>query len=288
LVAEAIRAASAAWPTVRVSAERFRARLEELGVDDETVASRGADLFLAVACADGDPEALARFEGEYLAQVPRWIGRLRLAPHVVDEVRQQLRVKLLAGPNRAIATYSGRGPLAAWVRVSAVRLALDAGAAGSDPQADVAALGALVADGSSPETSAAKNRHRPLLQAALEETLLGLCPRDKTLLRLHYIDGLNIDAIGRIYRVHRATVARWLVSIREDVLGRLKTRLAFELRGNEAEAHSLVALFDSELHLSVQRLLGAEPAPVGSSAGQRRDEGKGRERADQQPDRDRT
>lgn len=260
--AEAAHAGLEKWPGVALRSDRFRQRLLELGIDLDALRTRGAEIYLAVACSTGDPFAIDHFERDVLSQVGRFVGRLHLADHQVDEVRQQLRVKLLTGANPGIARYSGRGPLAAWVRVSAVRLALDLSdaSAHSARESDVAALGALVSDGNSPEMAAAKNRYRPMFQAAVEESLLSLDARDKTLLRLHYLDGLNIDAIGRVYRVHRATVARWIVAIRERVLENLKAKLAMELRADPSEARSVIALFESELHLSVQRLLRSPPA----------------------------
>src|SRR5262249_61295643 len=52
------------------------------------------------------------------------LRRLRLAGGAADEVKQSLRVELLAGPDAKIADYAGRGELAAWLRISATRKAL--------------------------------------------------------------------------------------------------------------------------------------------------------------------
>jgi transposase len=37
-------------------------------------------------------------------------------------------------------------------------------------------------------------------------------------LRYHHVDGLNIDEIGAIYRVHRVTAFRWLEKAKEQLV----------------------------------------------------------------------
>src|SRR5688572_33291625 len=87
------------------------------------------DVALAQACAAGDPAALATFEQRCLgAPLDRVLMRLGATSAEIDEVKQQLRLKLLvAEPDRKprITEYSGRGALEAWVRVVAVRAFLD-------------------------------------------------------------------------------------------------------------------------------------------------------------------
>ena len=36
-----------------------------------------------------------------------------------------------------------------------------------------------------------------------------LSAQERTVLRLHVLDGLGTDEIGALYKVHRTTVARW-------------------------------------------------------------------------------
>ena len=62
------------------------------------------------------------FEDKLVPQIDVALRRLRLAGGTADEVKQALRVELLA--DGKIADFAGRGELAAWVRVSATRKAL--------------------------------------------------------------------------------------------------------------------------------------------------------------------
>ena len=96
--------------------------MRERGITADVLGARGADLYLAAACARGDAAAVNAFDRAFL-QAPGPIGAGKVTPSQLDEVRQRLRVKLLAGPNPNITTYRGFGPLGAWVRVAAARVA---------------------------------------------------------------------------------------------------------------------------------------------------------------------
>ena len=122
----------AAWPKVELDEEVFAAHvLSKLAPDagaEEVDRLDAAGLYLACACARGVPSALAELDLHVLAKVPEFLARIQGSSALPDEVRQILRERLLVGaggePPR-IATYSGEGPLAAWVRVAAVRTALN-------------------------------------------------------------------------------------------------------------------------------------------------------------------
>ena len=83
--------------------------------------------------------------------------------------------------------------------------------------------------GDDPEIEYMKRTYAAEFRAAFADAMAQLGPREQTLLRYHHIDGLNIDEIGAIYRVHRVTAFRWLEKAKETLvvatLGALKTRL---------------------------------------------------------------
>ena len=106
-----------------------------------------------------------------------------------------------------------------------------------------------------PELAVAKAQHRDLFVAALEEGFAILTAREKTLLRMYFLDAMNIDQISVVFRVHRATVARWLVRIRKQMLDHLCARMTVDLRSTASEVNSLVHLVRSDIELSVRRLL---------------------------------
>ncbi|MFO0636492.1 MAG: hypothetical protein U0168_26990 [Nannocystaceae bacterium] len=51
-------------------------------------------------------------------------------------------------------------------------------------------------------------RYREPFVAALRAAVAGLDARGRTLLRLHYVDGLGIDRIAPLFGVHRSSIAQ--------------------------------------------------------------------------------
>jgi RNA polymerase sigma-70 factor (ECF subfamily) len=221
------------------------------------VNANGEDLLLAFACTEGDPRALSAFEASYLSQIRGYVARFRLPPHLVDEVAQKVRVKLLVGASPGLARYAGQGPLQAFVRVTAVRVAVDIAAAvgGEDGNPDGRLLETYVAQGDDPELATLKNAHRERFRALLEECLAALPAEDKALLRFHLVERLNIDQLSTIYRAHRATLARRLVRIRAELLDDFRDRFAMRWGASPSEVRSLVRVLRDEIHVSAERLL---------------------------------
>lgn len=255
-VKKAFNAGAATWPGLSLGFEAFARRVRKLGVAAEDLPAHGCDLYLASACAEGDRDALRVFEEELIGKVDVYVARSNVPREWANEVRQRVRVKLLVGKDPAIGRYRGEGPLGALVRVTAVRVAVDVVAAGAGRVHDGEIVDQLVSMDASPEVDAAKSLYGERFRGAIEHSLAQLSVRDKTLLRLHFVDGLNIDGIGAIYRVHRATVARWLVAIRGRVLEDFRSRLALNLGGTPSEVRSLVKLLRDDVQVSVKRLLG--------------------------------
>jgi RNA polymerase sigma-70 factor (ECF subfamily) len=252
----AFAAGKAVWPRALLSQEQFARRVRERDIRPQDLANHGSDLYLAYACAEGDPGALALFEESFIRNVDLYIARSGVPPELTCEVRQKVRVKLLVGSSPGIGGYRAEGPLTGLVRVTAVRVAVDVAAAAGKVSADQEILDLLVSADSNPEVATAKALYRDRFRAAVEESLAGLKTRDKTILRLHVVDGLSIDGIGAIYRVHRATVARWLVAIRNGVVADLRKRLALHLGASPSEVRSLVQLLRDDIDVSARRILG--------------------------------
>jgi RNA polymerase sigma-70 factor (ECF subfamily) len=101
---------------------------------------------------------------------------------------------------------------------------------------------------------------RAVLVAALEGALTKLEPRAKTLLKLTFVDALNIEQVGQIYGVHRATVARWLVEVRRRLFESVRSELAPDKKLPSVELVSLIDSLRSEVQLSLSRILGGRAA----------------------------
>lgn len=256
-LSEAFERGRQAWPAVSLTPQQFLARVESVEITADRASTHAADLYLATACAAQVPAALAAFEREFISLVPTFVSRLGVPPSLLDEVAQRVRVLVLSGRRPRIETYAAHGPLLAWMRLVATRVALDLLIAeGRRKHAnDQEALGALVDASDDPELHAIKARYQQALQKALEDSLAALDDRQKTLLRMHVVDGRGIDAIGLVYRVHRATVARWLIAIRRQVFDEVKGKLALDLRIATTSFHSLVEAVRGELRVSLDRVL---------------------------------
>jgi RNA polymerase sigma-70 factor (ECF subfamily) len=256
-----------AWPGVALDEAAFVRRASELGISPELATSRAGDLYLAWACAARDPVGLAHFDRQYLGRIDVYVAGLRMSSDALDELRQQLRIRLLVGEPPRIGQYGGRGPLSAWVRTCAVRLGLnlcsDVKARVSSMARDIEAVDALVGESVGPEVATLRNRYGAAFKAGLERSLGALEPREKTILRMHLVDNLNIEAIGQVYRVHRATVARWLVAIRKRILLNLWSELQADLPATISECQSILSAVKNDLDISWKSMLGAgEHAPA--------------------------
>ena len=250
-VANALAQARAAWPDVSLDDGVFATRFREVTGEDPGAVAHVADLYLACACATGAPAALAAFDRTIVRDVPRFVDRFRAGAAFADEVAQLLREKLLVGSPPKIADYAGRGPLRAWVRVAATRLALDLlRERGAAPPAELDDAHAID-PGGGPALDLLKARYRDRFQAALEAAIAALTPKQRTLLRMHHVDGYSLDRLATIQRVHRATIARWLADARDEIVTRTQEQL-----GDDSDFDSVVALVRSQLDLSVSRVLG--------------------------------
>jgi RNA polymerase sigma-70 factor (ECF subfamily) len=268
-LAAAFEAGRAAWPAAGLGYEEFARVIGDSQVLSRDLATNGADLYLACACAAGDAGALRAFEETFIRTMDGHLARCGVAPEWLSEVRQKVRLKLFVGNRPGIRSYRAEGALSAFVRVTAVRVAVDvaAAAAAIKRRPDEEILNVLVSMDASPEVDTAKALYRDKFRAAIEETLTSLSKREKTIMRLHFVDGLNIESIGSLYRVHRATVARWLVAIRGRLLAELRDRLALHLGGTPSELRSLVRLLRDDIDLSARRILGGQkPAAVREKA----------------------
>ena len=253
---ERLHEAERAFPDIRADSTQFAAYLgEKIGAHGTLAESlegiHVTDLYLAWACAKGDPAALVVLDREHLA-------RVRTLARGTDptELQQLVRVRLLiadAGARPRIRQYSGRGPLSAWVRMVATRIAIDLARTtrASGELAERAQDQALV----DPEMDYLKARYQAAFHAALERALTSLSTKERALLRLCYVDGASPPEIARMYSVSARTAQRWLVDARERVLAKTRDELSGALSLRPAELDSLLDLMKSQMQVTLRRVL---------------------------------
>ncbi|MDB4968611.1 MAG: putative DNA-binding regulatory protein, partial [Myxococcales bacterium] len=260
-LAAAAAAGRATWPGVDLADEELVAALATKmppGLDDRRapaalLALQLSDLYLATACAAGSVEALVAFERHLDAARPA-VRRIDSSSSFADEVLQLLREKLFVwtnGPPR-ITAYAGRGPIAGWVRVAAIRTALNLK---RGPTAQPTDDANLVGNDDDLELGYLKSRYREAFQAAFETAMASLAPSERTLLRLHFVDGLPLDQIAIVEQVSRATAGRRLQELRARLAAGTRTHLQSRLGVDGRELESLVGLLQSQLALSLSRIL---------------------------------
>jgi RNA polymerase sigma-70 factor (ECF subfamily) len=270
----------AAWPNLAVEAHHVveliarhaTAELADAALDG----LRPADLYLACACARQLPEAIAAFDRDYMREVDIALSRMRIGPPRLSDVKQLVRQRLFVGGGSAgqptgpgkIAEYGGRGDLRRWVRSVAVRTCLNELRKGRREVLvdDEQLIAQHAIAGDDPEIEYMKRTYAHEFRAAFGAALGQLGAREQTLLRYHHVDGLNIDEIGAIYRIHRVTAFRWIEKAKEllarSTLEALRGRL--KLPANELD--SVLRMIRSQIHLSLVRHLGGPNDSVADDA----------------------
>jgi RNA polymerase sigma-70 factor, ECF subfamily len=217
------------------------------------------DLYLACACACGIPGAVEAFEARLGKVVRRAVARVLVARDQREEAEQRARQHLLVADGTAppkIAKYLGYGPLAAWVSVAAIRVAISLGRA-ETAELRLREKAIAEAAGPSPEILYMKGEVRRELEVAVQEALQGLDDRERLVLRLFLVSGMTLTAIGKTFGVTQQTVSRWLQKARDRMLADVGRALFERLKLPSDDVTSMIRLVASQLDISISRLLAA-------------------------------
>jgi RNA polymerase sigma-70 factor len=270
-----VEGARAAFPGIAVEPESFIAHLarhleEETGKDPAKAVAlvpelHTDELYLCLASAAGDPRAIALLEKSYFAPTAGAVERLRVDTASTDDVLQQIRASMLVSTEAReaeILRFSGRGSLLGWLRVVATRAALRTKrkkhARSVEPDASV--LDDVAMHGEDPELEQIRSRYAPQLREALAWSFEQLRADQRVLLRMYVVDGLTLAELGNVHGVDASTISRWLRSVREQIGKSSRRRLTEQLKLRQSECDSLVGVLQSQLHVSIARLLAtSEP-----------------------------
>jgi RNA polymerase sigma-70 factor (ECF subfamily) len=260
LLIERIDAARAAWPSIDLDLVEFAAHLAtRLDEHEDPLVGlahlRVPDLYLAFAAARRAPSAIEAFEAALLSRVPSFVSRIDPSPAFVDEVQQALRIKLLVEPKGKLAQYSGHGSLEGWFRAVAIRTAYDLRRAEIRRHAQQDEDVRLIAASIDIEVDLLRARYKGEFRAALQEAIASLNARQRTLLRLYFLERLTTTQIGRIYRVHETTALRWIAAARQAIVADIRGSLERKLRVSKADFDDLIGVVQSQLDMSFSRIL---------------------------------
>jgi RNA polymerase sigma-70 factor (ECF subfamily) len=218
---------------------------------------RIGDLCLACACGAGDPRALAALEAHFASNIAAAFRCVRTRHVALDDFAQSVRQKLLGPPRPKIDDCGGLGDLRAWIQIVATRTALDLARAAKvreEPTAQERFLD-VPAPGDAPDLAYLKRLYGREVAAAVESAARALSPEARNVLRDHYARGLTIDQIGRAHGVHRATAARRVQRARDELVVGVRATLIAQLGVSDAEIDSVMRLVESQLDITMERVL---------------------------------
>lgn len=238
-----------------ISVDEAVAHVDRVSDGEALDGDRIADVVWAFALGRGDRAAIARFEREVVARVAAAVSRIDADAAFVSSVENALRIRVLVGEEGATPRaleYAGRGPLAHWALVAAIRIAYDIKRRRGDIEDPVADLDVVLEN--DPERALLRAESRALLKDWIEEALRALDDRRRAVLQLYFVEDVGSEAIGKMYGVHRGTVARWIEEAREAVRSHVRRRaLATPGLGPE-QLDSMIRAADGNLSLSLSLL----------------------------------
>lgn len=259
-----VNSAQCSWPGVDVSSVKFVAFLAKRMPEDTSVIEsfsslRIADLYLVHACLEHNHEALNIFSQQVLAKTDAALSSILKSSMRVADLKQSLLQQFFTGNGDSpptMLTYSGRKSLRNWVYLVAVRKALTLHKRAQKecffPKEAFEQISAIEDD---PELAYLKQLYQKEFTTAFQKALLSLSCEERNLLRYHTLDGLNIDQIGFIFRIHRATAARWIEKVRRKLMINTRQILLQNLHLKPTEYESIMRLIQSQLYISIKQYL---------------------------------
>jgi RNA polymerase sigma-70 factor, ECF subfamily len=263
--------ARAMWPSVVVTSERFAAEVaRRLGAElsPSRLASMCAvDVYLAIACLDGDEQAIRILEREYLIEVDHAARKTGATDEQAIDVRGHLhRILFVAEPGRGagLAEFNGRGDLRGYLKVIATRELIRIVSRGRrehtiEPLLDSFDLSFDLGFGldlaRAPELSLMRARYGSIISQVMRAAVEELAERPRALLRYSLVGGWSIDRIAALYGIHRATAARWLAAARDALADSMRAKISAQLVMPVDDVDSIVRLVRSQIDVSLARIL---------------------------------
>ncbi|HMR04119.1 MAG TPA: sigma-70 family RNA polymerase sigma factor [Polyangiaceae bacterium] len=266
-LSQALAAAQSAYEGVQLECRPWlehvaRALQPESELLSELEALHLDELWLCAACVTGSETAVAVFDRMYMPRSAAVLAKIGIEESLREELIQELRSSLFVPkpPRRPkLASYSGRGSLAAWLKVVVTRAALRRKRrAPPQRRADSLLLEQLSDGTDDAELEQIRVQYKDDFEQAVEWAFRQLRGDQRTLLRMYVTDRLTLDDLAELHRVNASTISRWLTKIREQLLEEARARLTEQLHLRPSEYDSLHRALRSRLHISVERLLAEE------------------------------
>lgn len=230
-------------PNFAVTAEGFRASLlstverfsssagddiSEKELTDFLGLVQADDLFMAIACANGNERAWWEFDQQhraYMERVARHLARTDMdATDIVDTVYEQLYGTRIVDGERVskFATYSGRGSLRGWLRTVIWHSLVDRHRAGHDEVSldeMTETIGEGMAHASFAEQPAGgdaemvdqitRDRYKKATVTAIESAFNTLEDHEKLILLYYHVENLKLREISRLVENEDSPLRAW-------------------------------------------------------------------------------
>lgn len=186
------------------------------------------DLFMAIACANGNERAWWEFDQQhrsYMERVARHLARTEMdATDIVDAVYEQLYGTRIVDGERVskFATYSGRGTLRGWLRTVIWHSLVDRHRAGHD-EVSLDEMTENIGEGATQanfaEQSAegdekmvdrvTRERYRKATVLAIRSAFEGLDHHEKLILLYYHVENLKLREIARLVENEDSPLRAW-------------------------------------------------------------------------------
>jgi RNA polymerase sigma-70 factor, ECF subfamily len=259
LLRKAWTAAREQWPGLELDEDFFltwvAARLpRDVEIEEALAAMNLGDLYLACGCALGKKQALAYLDRALQPVVRAVLERYkgaRSAGDLLQILREQLLLPTADG-RRGIDGFSGQGRLVNWLRIVTARTAarLVRREERESPMEE-AAIERAVMPGEDAELAHFKRHYRQKFVLALREALEELNAKDRTLLRLHYVERLTIEQMTPLYKSTRSTVGRWILNARQALVDATRAAMMKRLQVSPQECESILRLIESQVDITL-------------------------------------
>lgn len=245
--------AAAAWPSFRVEPNAYCLRFDELTETSggDALEINPADLYLALGCLARDANAEQALNRLLTAEL-KHLSHFRLSQDEQVALAREAKRLLLEGGDGPpkLSQYAARGSLVSWLHVLLSRVALNAAQrARRELPSDADVLLGL-RDGVERHGA-----HRRRFAESFRAGLQLLTPRQRNLLRQHFLDDLSLEDLGAMYRVHRSVSAQWLIAAREELLNRTRHEVKLRAELPEPDVNGVMGLIRDRLDLSASYFL---------------------------------
>ncbi len=205
--------------TERVGPAELNAFFDQIQADD---------LFLALACANGNERAWWEFDQQhrgYMERVARHLAKTEVdAQEVIDSVYVELYGTRVVDGERVskFATYSGRGSIRGWLRTVIWHSLVDLHRAGHDEvsldeMTETVGEGAAHAAFAKPPTDGesemveqiSRDRYRKATVNAIRNAFDRLDPHEKLLLLYYHVENLKLREIAKLCENESSPLRGW-------------------------------------------------------------------------------